>query len=255
MKKNENPFADPPGLVIEEPPRSPIKRELTGIPGLDILLEGGFPSGSSIVVEGGPGTGKTTLAMQYIANGAEKYGRKGVFITVVDTKEKLYHQFLSFGMDLRKLEKEGKIMILAPEVRTEEGEDIINLLTSQDFIMQLIDFNAERLAMDSLNMIMEYSMGVGGARRSMERLFNAMSSIGMTTIYTYEKYNTSFEEEYEMQDFIADGLIRLELIKSHGVLQRALTIIKMKKTAHGRGIYPFKIEKEGIHVYHDQQVF
>src|SRR4030043_323894 len=71
-----------------------MTRKTTGIPGLDGMLQGGFPFPAAILVAGEPGTGKTTLAVQSLFHGA-KEGEKGLYITAISEPQWLVQKFLS----------------------------------------------------------------------------------------------------------------------------------------------------------------
>ena len=77
----------------------------TGIPGMDELIEGGFEQGSTVLLTGGAGTGKTTLALQFLYNGAMEANEPGLFITFEEDKESLYRHTARFGWDFKALEE------------------------------------------------------------------------------------------------------------------------------------------------------
>jgi len=83
-----------------------IERVKTGIPGLDELIEGGFPRGDTILVAGKAGTGKSILATQFIYKGVTEYNEPGVLVTLEEPPNLIKRNMLRFGMDLAKLEKE-----------------------------------------------------------------------------------------------------------------------------------------------------
>lgn len=232
------------------------ERVPTGITGLDEVLEGGIPRGASVLVTGTPGTAKTILALHFIANGAIKYKERGVFVTMEQDLRDLQEQFLQFGVDLQKLQDDGLIWIISPEIRIEEGEDFLHEITRDAFLGKLAKFEPQRLVIDSFNVILQFSTSYGGDRRGIERIFhNLRGKLNVTALYTDERDTSGMDIKYGMQDFVADGIIYLQLIQKQNVFNRALTILKMRKTNHGKGIYPFKIEKNGINIYPDQQIF
>ena len=89
-----------------------IERVPTGITGLDIHIEGGFPKNRTILVSGGTGTGKTIFAFQYLINGAMLYNEPGVALVLDENPRKLREDMLRFGWDLKKLENQGLIAIV-----------------------------------------------------------------------------------------------------------------------------------------------
>lgn len=232
------------------------ERVPTGIPGMDEIIEGGLPRGCSVLVTGTPGTSKTIFALQFVANGAVKYGERGIFITMEEDVGDLQEQMGQFGYDIQKLQDDGLLWIISPEVRIEEGEDFLHEITRDDFLNKLAKFDPKRMSIDSFNVILQFSTSYGGDRRGIERIFHTLKrKLSVTTVYTDERDTSGMNIKYGMQDFVADGIIYLQLIQKQNVFNRALTVLKMRKTDHGKGIYPFKIEKNGIHVYPDQQIF
>ena len=88
-----------------------MERILTGIKGLDELLGGGLPKGKCILVVGSPGSGKTTLIMQFLYNGALS-GERGLYITMDEKPEQVKDNFSPFGWNLDQMEKEGNLIFL-----------------------------------------------------------------------------------------------------------------------------------------------
>jgi len=234
-----------------------IERVPTGIPGFDELIEGGFPKGSSTVVSGIPGSAKTTFAMQFIANGALKYNEKSIFITVEKNLNSLNRTYSLFGYDILDLHKRGKLGVIDLEIKPEMGEDFLDQIISPKFLSKVKEFGASRVAIDPLNLVLQFSGDFGGERRGVQRLINAYNKLGCTLLLTYERINQNENLEYEVADFVVDGIIYLQLIKSMGsfgeksFFERRLSILKMRETNHAHGLYRFKIEDDGIHVYSD----
>ncbi|HLC65734.1 MAG TPA: ATPase domain-containing protein [Candidatus Nanoarchaeia archaeon] len=76
-----------------------MKRIKTGIKGFDELVQGGFPEGSSTLITGSPGTGKSIFGLQYIYNGAIKYKERGLYLTFEQRKTDMMNQAVQFGWD------------------------------------------------------------------------------------------------------------------------------------------------------------
>ncbi len=95
-----------------------MDRVRTGIEGLDQLLYGGFLRGDAILVAGAPGSGKTSLGMQFLYNGITQYQEPGLFITFEEFPQRIYRDARNFGWDFRELEEQGKLKVLftSPEV-------------------------------------------------------------------------------------------------------------------------------------------
>ncbi len=95
-----------------------MERVKTGIPGLDEMLHGGLLPQTATLVEGAPGTGKTTLGMQFIYYGIVEYNEPGIILTFEQFPSQFYRDAANFGWDFRRLEEEGKLRIImsSPEV-------------------------------------------------------------------------------------------------------------------------------------------
>ena len=103
-----------------------IERVKTGIKGLDEMLGGGLLRETANLVEGAPGTGKTTLGMQFIYNGIMQDNEPGLIITFEEFPQQYYHDAAAFGWDFKELEKKGmlKIIMTSPEVSRMDIESV-----------------------------------------------------------------------------------------------------------------------------------
>src|SRR5436853_1634858 len=103
-----------------------MARNKTGIPELDEMLRGGFMDKDAVMIAGSAGTGKTTLALEYLVNGATQFGEPGIYLTFEQLPDQIYRDAENFGWDLRKLEAENKLRVVctSPEHLLEtDGED------------------------------------------------------------------------------------------------------------------------------------
>lgn len=93
-------------------------RVASGIPGLDTLIDGGFPAGKVVLILGEPGTGKTILTSQYLYWGASQRSEKGVYVGLNEPKTRFMAEMSSLGMDFAQLEKDNRFAYIdATEVR------------------------------------------------------------------------------------------------------------------------------------------
>src|SRR2546427_12443842 len=91
------------GLVAGKD-RSEKMRLRTGIHELDDMLRGGFLPGDAVLVAGGAGTGKTTLAIQHLVNGATQFAENGIYVTLEQLPNHIYMNSQNLGRDISKLE-------------------------------------------------------------------------------------------------------------------------------------------------------
>ena len=103
-----------------------MERVLSGIKGLDEILEGGFPKGRTILVVGSPGSGKTIFALQFLRAGAAA-GERSIYITFDEKPEQVKENVSEFGWDLDKLESEGKMLFVdATPFRRMRGTSVVS---------------------------------------------------------------------------------------------------------------------------------
>jgi KaiC/GvpD/RAD55 family RecA-like ATPase len=106
-----------------------MTRKTTGIPGLDGMLQGGFPFPAAILVAGEPGTGKTTFAVQSLFHGA-KEGEKGLYITAISEPQWLVQKFLSsFSFYSQEMVEKGVVSFIdiGPTLLKNPGE-MLNII-------------------------------------------------------------------------------------------------------------------------------
>jgi|GEM_PF-624519 len=168
-----------------------IARVSSGIPGLDKLIEGGFPKGSNTLLLGSPGTGKTIFGLQYLYEGAKK-NESGVYISLESTSEELKSQAIAFGMDFYKLSDAGKVMFV------EVPLDRISWNIFDQIKDAIAESHATRLVFDSLQAfnsnIDMFSIPVnffGGLKLSDPNLEDELKMRKQDLQYKYERTPTS----------------------------------------------------------------
>src|SRR3989338_4189064 len=125
-----------------------MNRVKSGIPGLDDLIEGGFPESSAVLISGGPGCGKSIFCMQYLYNGAKLYGERGAYITLEEGPHNMWWNMQRFKWDLLPLEKDNKLKIYKFEPSMDLKEN------AQSQITRIVDkarmLGAKRMVIDSI---------------------------------------------------------------------------------------------------------
>jgi KaiC/GvpD/RAD55 family RecA-like ATPase len=229
----------------------------TGIGDFDHLFAGGgYPKGNTILVIGGPGSGKSIFGMQYIYKGAKEHGEPGVYVTLDETPEKLRKNISSFGWDIKALEDEGKVVILDAisarvGVESREAHRIQAGLDLDAILSQIVSaiekVNATRLVIDSLAVMNLYSQSEFSARTNMLRMSNLLSLADLTTLVITEAKTAEVGlTEFPSEAFMFDGVITLRLDAESQ--ERRISIIKMRGTKHVIGTYRFEIAENGISV-------
>jgi circadian clock protein KaiC len=229
-----------------------VERAMTGIGGVDKVMGGGFERDSVNIVCGGPGTGKSIFALQFLVNGAEKYGEPGVYITFEETKDKIIKHMAEFGWDLKKLESSNKLIIIeyTPEhvkkLLAEGGGEV-------DLAVEKI--GAKRIVIDSLTAFALLFKDDLARMEAFLDLFKLVHRWGCTALLVSED-----EQDIEMHhpnnvEFEVDGVILLYNIRKGDVRERALEVLKMRGIGHSNKIFPMKITGRGVVVFPEETVF
>jgi KaiC/GvpD/RAD55 family RecA-like ATPase len=236
----------------------------TGVPGFDDLFEKGIPKGSSVLVAGGPGSGKTIFCLQTLSYAASK-GEKCLYMSFEESEERLKAHMRDFGWDPDGLEKKGLLMIKRYDPfevgRTVEAlleKARRELLIEADPVFLPEGFKPDRIALDSLSAISAAFYGrEEGYRMYAEQLFRYLESLGVTSFLISEtesdpaRYTRSGVEE-----FLADGVVVLYNIRKGDRRESAIEVLKMRGAKFQKKIVPMEITSgKGIVVYPEQKVF
>jgi len=226
----------------------PISKVPTQIPGLDEVMEGGFPRGRTTLVSGGPGAGKTVLGLEFLWHGATS-GEPGVFVTLEERAEAIRKNALSMGWDLAALEKAGKVVIVEARLYGEEivaGEfDIHGLLAIVGGHAKRI--GARRVVMDALDVLLRIFGDENRERNELHRLHEWLIDRGLTNILTVKAQREGESaSQYEFLDYMADCVIRLDHRVVGQVATRRLRVIKYRGSGFGTNEYPYLLGANGI---------
>ena len=226
-----------------------IEKVKTGIEGLDELLNGGIPKKSSILLAGPAGSGKTTIALEFLYKNAMEFDANGLYVSFEETEEEIKRN-LPFDWDLQSLIDSGKISIVKYDPY--QYEDIIDLIRSS-----VKENNAKRVVIDSLTALNLYVDNVKDVRKLILDMNEQLRKLECTTIYSGEIKSESPEQisRFGVEEFIADGVIRLFLSRQGSELTNAILIRKMRGTDHDKKIHPFKFREDGIFVYAKEEAF
>jgi circadian clock protein KaiC len=223
----------------------------TGSAGFDSILEGGFPSNRLYLIEGDPGTGKTTLALKFLLEGAAQ-GETVLYVTLSETKEELKAVAASHGWSLdgvkiyelipteESLKTETQYTIFHPS-EVELGETTTAVLEEVERIQP------RRIVFDSLSEMRLLARDPLRYRRQILALKQYFAGRQCTVLLLDDR--TSTVGDLQVQS-IAHGVVELEhLALDYGAERRRLRVIKLRGSSYRGGFHDFKIERGGVAVY------
>jgi circadian clock protein KaiC len=238
----------------------------TYIPGFDEILSEGVPAGSAVLVEGGPGSGKTIFCLNLAINLCKK-GKKVLYMSFEEPEYRLYGHMKNFGGDPEKLVKDGQLYIkrfnaldIARSVEALLSEAKKELLIEVQPVLIPTNFEPDIVLIDSLTSIgSAFSGEESRFRIYMEQLFRYLESHKITSFLIRETASpthtgNTFAEKGEAVSFLSDGIIVLyNVYFKESPRKRAMEIVKMRGVDFQRKIVEFDVKKgKGIVVYPDQ---
>lgn len=220
------------------------ERVPTGIDGLDSLIEGGFLRGDVILLAGRTGSGKTIFSMQFIYNGALRYGEPGVYATFEEDAKTLKRNMGKLGFDLEKLEERDLIRIIDLEGLKGEG-----LGANIDYIMgTLKEINGKRLVIDSLTAFLAGCTETFEYRTFMHLVYRMLKAGGYTTIMTCSVPTGARTLGLGIEEFVADSVLFLENVVDGLELKTRFLIHKMRGTDHSKKYHNVIVTNKGLQI-------
>ena len=234
-----------PLIQSEHKTKASIERVTTGIPGLDEMILGGFPKGSTTLVSGPPGSGKSILCSQYLYKGIEE-GDRCLFLTLDKKVDGLLAQTDELGMNFRSAIDKGQIKFLFLNINKKLiYETMTNEILSGDY---------ERIVLDSITPISEMPIYIKNReitdniniidpeeltdranfpirRLHLHYIMNALETSNCTSLVTSELPSNSTNLSRDgFSEFLADAVIVLNYDSTMD--RRKLTVMKMRSTKH-----------------------
>ena len=235
----------------ENAPKRTDSKVATGIPGLDHILYGGLPGRRLYLIEGEPGSGKTTLALQFLLNGANA-DEKSLYISLSETRDEIEEVAQSHGWNLDQLEivelsaLDEKIALEAQSSLFHPSE--VELTETTKFLLEAIDrAKPRRVAFDSLSELRLLAQTSLRYRRAILALKQYFAGRNCTTLLLDDTISGGRDSHVQS---LAHGVIILEQITpSYGAERRRLNIRKMRGSTYRGGHHDFAIATGGLQVF------
>ncbi len=232
----------------------------TGVKGFDDMLGGGLPKGRCILVCGGPGSGKTIFGIQFLYNGAVRHDETGLYVSLGESPIHLREDMRGLGLDIERLEKDRKLVVVdASPIRTVSPlNEVVLSFGKPEFqmlsLIEIMNKQAERIAAKRLvidpisSLILQYPDD-SERRNAILDLFEAILSLGVTSLLTTELRATALERQIQAEEFLSHGVVVFSTLKEGGELIRAIQIEKMRGISHDHQLRPYVINEKGIEVF------
>jgi circadian clock protein KaiC len=249
--KGEYPFAviNGEGIVviplsaIELKQKSSDVRVTSGSADLDAMCSGGFFRDSVILVSGATGTGKTLMATEFMAGGADM-GERCLLFAFEESREQLFRNARGWGVDYERMERDGTLKVVCAYPENDGLED--HLIRMKRLIEA---FRPQRVAVDSLSALERVS-GPKGYREFVIGLTSFIKQHEIAGLFTATTPNLLGGESVTEAHIstITDLIILLRYVEMYGEMRRGLTVLKMRGSQHDKDIREFSIDASGMHI-------
>jgi circadian clock protein KaiC len=246
----EKSTSDGAGVLPDLMRSGELAKTLTGIRGLDEITRGGLPKGRPTLVCGGPGSGKTLLALTFLVNGAVRFDEPGVLMTFEENAQEICGDVASLGFDLPELITAGKLAVDYVRVERSEIEetgeyDLEGLFVRLDYAIKSV--GARRVVLDTIEALFAGLKDDAILRAELRRLFRWLKDRGVTAVITGERGDGLLTKQ-GLEEYVSDAVILLDHRVHDQVSTRRLRVVKYRGSHHGTNEYPFLIDSSGISV-------
>ncbi len=232
-------------------PNNLAVRCTTGVEGLDLILKGGLPKNRLYLIQGDPGVGKTTLAMQFLLEGA-KLGETCLYITLSETKDEIVTVAASHGWDISKIHL-YELSTIEEQIRGDSESTFFHPseIELNRTITALIDevkrVNPARVVFDSLSEMRMLADTPLRYRRQILQLKQFFAGLDCTVVLLDDR--TSGNHDLQVES-IAHGVIALTNVPSgYGISQRQLFVVKIRGSHFMEGSHDLAIHKGGMEIF------
>lgn len=228
-----------------------VEKHATGIPGFDIIADGGLPQGRVTLVAGSAGSAKTLFCTQFLRAGIELWDEPGVFVTFEDPPGDLRQNMNGFGWSIQEWEEAGSWLFVDATPNYQDVAEVV--VGSYDLSALLARIRsavertgAKRVALDSLNALFAQFEDQRVLRSELFRIAAMLRDLGVTAVFTGERTDEyGGITRYGIEEFVADNVVILRHVLNHERRRRTVEILKFRGTSHRNGEFPFTISGSG----------
>lgn len=225
-----------------------IKRIKTFVKGLDKNMDGGIPEGSMVLIAGKPGTMKSSFAYGMLYHNALE-GKSGIYVTLEQSRKSLVANMEGLGMDKVSLETDLSVLDLG--LIRKKLIELGNQTWLEVFKMYVknlrSNLNAKLLVIDSLQ-VLELMSDLTNPREELFHICHWLKDMDVTVIVVTEMRQDSEEFCSQGEDFLADGIMHIDMRRKENTVNLYLSVLKMRQTNHKRGYFPLMLTKDGFEV-------
>lgn len=231
-----------------------FERAPTGVEGLDDITGGGLPRGRTTLLVGGPGCGKTVLALQTLFEGAHRFKEPGIFVAFEEPSKQIFANARSFGWDLEALRRRNLFFLdahLARSTVVGGAFDLAAMLAGLS--AKAREMGARRVVFDGVDMLLSMLDEPAAERREIHRLHEWLSANRLTGVLT-AKSNEPIADSpagYGFLPFLADCVVRLDHGLAGSTAVRHLRVLKYRGASVSSNEFPMTFGKSGIEVGSD----
>ncbi len=237
-----------PDVTIQRRPytdRVPTTRLATGISTLDVLLGDGIPCGSSLLVAGASGTGKTAMLLEFLYRGALA-GERGILFSFEETEERLRATGRSLGWNLDAEIERGMLeIVFVPQPDIVVDGDVLMIKE------RIAARDARRVGIDSVSILVHKIADPPVVRAKVFQLATIVQNAGAVGLFATDiPYGANQLSRSGVEETLVDGIILLSAVEQGMTRQRYLEVYKLRNTAHVIGRHKMTIGAGGITLAH-----
>ncbi|MFZ2307154.1 MAG: circadian clock protein KaiC [Rhodoferax sp.] len=229
------------------------RKSPTGISGFDAITGGGLPRGRTTLLVGGPGSGKTVFALQFLVHGVQHDKEPGIFVAFEESSHSILANAASFCWNFTASQRKKVFFLDAqpqPDLIQSGDFDFCGMLAALE--VQAQTMGARRIVFDALDIVLALLPDPHAQRREIYRLHDWLLARGLTGIITLkadtDETNAISQQPFGFMQFMVDCAVILNHSVVLGVSQRNLRVQKFRGSSFDENESPFLIGNDGFEV-------